>query len=276
MSVATDLTERPSLFGRRLKRWRQLRGLSQFALAEAAGVSARHLGFVEIGRAQPSRALVLRLGAALDLSLRERNALLLAAGFAPAFEARAISEPILSEARRALEQILAQQEPFPAVVMDRGWNIVMRNEAAVRMRRAMVRDDEALAAGEAARNAICAMFHPKLYRPWILNWEEVAADLLMRLRNEAAEAPPDDPAARLLAEVLGYPGAPELRPVELRPNRPLMHVEMRRGDLRIAYFSTLTTFGTPQDLTLQELRLKSFFPPDHEAAETFRRLAAAR
>jgi transcriptional regulator with XRE-family HTH domain len=276
MAMLAAETSPASAFGQLLRSWRAERQLSQLELSLVAETSARHLSFIETGRASPSRALVLRLGAVLDLPLRARNELLLAAGYAPVFRERPLSEPIMADARRALEHILRQQEPYPAIVVDRGWNTLMRNEASRRMRRVLLDEKTLAKAGDAADNAMKMIFHPLLYRRWVVGWEELAPLLLLRLAHEAGTA---DGAhiADLVREIRSYPGvpAPALPEGPLPPNQPLLTVRLRKGDLRFDYFSTITTFGAPHDITLQELRIKCFFPADSESAATFHRLAEA-
>jgi transcriptional regulator with XRE-family HTH domain len=260
-------------FGRLLREWRAVQQSSQLTLALAAETSVRHLSFVETGRAAPSRNLVLRLCEALDLPLRARNNLLGAAGYAPIFRETALAEPPMAGVKMALDSILRQQEPYPALVADSGWNIVMRNLAGLRMRQAFIDNDSYTAAGAAARNAMKFIFDPLLYRPYVVGWKDTAAQILLRLQHEANAK--DAPAARLIDELLAYPGVP--RPsfsAPAPPNEPLMIVTLVKGPLRIKYFSTISTFGTPQDITLQELRIKNFFPADEATAIIFRRLAA--
>lgn len=264
-----------SAFGQLLRGWRAERQMSQLDLSLVADTSARHLSFIETGRASPSRTLVLRLGAVLDLPLRARNELLLAAGYAPVFRERPLSEPIMADARRALDHILRQQEPYPAIVVDRGWNILLRNEASRRMRRVLLDPESIERAGPTTENAMKMIFHPLLYRRWVVGWEELAPLLLLRLAHEAAAADGGH-IADLVREIRSYPGvpAPALSDGPLPPNQPLLTVRLRKDDLRFDYFSTITTFGAPHDITLQELRIKCFFPADSESAATFHRLAA--
>src|SRR4249920_768711 len=155
-------------FGRALREWRTRRGLSQLTLAVDAGISSRHLSFVETGRAQPSREMVLLLARVLDVPLRDRNDLLAAAGFAPIYRATALDAPALGQVRRALDFILRQQEPYPAIVLDRHWNILLANAATGRLVEALL---EPQVVGELGGNAMRLMFHPSGFRPHIVNWE---------------------------------------------------------------------------------------------------------
>lgn len=257
-----------------LRRWRGARGLTQEALALEAGISPRHLSFIETGRAAPGRAVLLRLCETLDLPKRARNELLVAAGFAPAFAETAFDALPSDGVKALLRRILDQQKPYPALVADSAWTIRMANGPAMRMVFAFVGEAEARAAGPDALNAMKQLFHPGLLRPFVENWEEVARDVLVRLSQEAAAGPLSSGAERLLTELMAYPGVPALRRAEpLAPAGPAMTVRMRKGPLRLAYMSMLSTFGTPQDVTLEELRIKLFFPADAESAATFARLA---
>jgi transcriptional regulator with XRE-family HTH domain len=254
-----------------LRHWRAARRVSQLDLALDADVSSRHLSFVETGRAQPSREMVLRLAEALEVPLRERNALLLAAGFAPVYRETGLDAPEMAEARRAVEFILAQQEPYPAIVVDRHWNVLLANAAAGRFLSLFP-----LADVPPPPNAMRLLFHPRGLRPYILNWEEVAGGLIQRVHREAAGGPPDAGTKALLAELLGYPGVPpRWRTPELdKPPAPLVTIVYGWGDRRLRFFSTVTTFGTPQDVTLQELRIECFFPGDDATRDALVGLAA--
>jgi transcriptional regulator with XRE-family HTH domain len=255
--------EAPAQLGTLLRHWRAARRISQLDLALEADVSSRHLSFVETGRAQASREMVLRLAEALQVPLRERNALLLAAGYAPLYRETDLGAPELVEARRAVEFILDHQEPYPAIVVDRHWNVLLTNAAT---RRFLARFPDSAPPGPA--NVMRLVFHPQGLRRFIENWEEVAGRLIQRVHRDAAGAPPDAPTRALLEELLGYPGVPaRWRAPELeRPPAPFVTITYRLADRSLSFFSTITTFGTPQDVTLQELRIESFFPADPATA----------
>jgi transcriptional regulator with XRE-family HTH domain len=267
--------------GTLLKRWRGVRHLSQLQLAADAAVSARHLSFVESGRAKPSRDMVVRIAEAMDLPIRARNELLMAAGYAPLFRETALDELPADGIPAVLQRLLEQQEPYPALIADRSWNIITCNAALIRMSRALVDPESYRAAGRASRNVMKHVFDPRLMRPAVLNWEEVAREIMLRLHHEASEAAMGEPSARLLEELRQYPGVPDYLDVRsgygghpgVAANSPAMTVSMRRGDVAINYVSMLTTFGTPQDVTLQELRIKLYYPADAATADTFRALA---
>jgi transcriptional regulator with XRE-family HTH domain len=245
--------------GTLLRHWRAARRVSQLDLALDADVSSRHLSFVETGRSQPSREMVLRLAEALQVPLRERNALLLAAGFAPVYRETDLGAPELREARQAVEFILAQQEPYPAVVVDRHWNLLMANQATQRFLGLFLPSPPA-----GPPNAMRLMFDPRGLRPFVENWEDVAAHLIERVHRDAAGAPPDGETRALLEELLAYPGVPARwrTPQMDRAPAPFLSIAYRKDGLRLSVFSTITTFGTPQDVTLQELRIECFFPAD--------------
>jgi transcriptional regulator with XRE-family HTH domain len=256
--------------GALVQRWRKARRLSQLGLAAEAAVSIRHLCFIETGRARPSRTMVLRLAEILDVPLRERNTLLLAAGFAPEYQESALDAPAVAAVQGAIEAILAQQEPYPAVVMNRDWDIRKTNAAAERFFGFLLAGQRPVAG---AANVLRLMFHPDGVRPYVTNWPDVARALVRRVRREALGGVTDERAQRILAEVLAYPGVPasvaDTDP--LAPQLPIVPVRFARDGRQFDYFSTVTTLGTPQDVTLQELRIECFFPGD----ERTRRSAAS-
>jgi transcriptional regulator with XRE-family HTH domain len=253
-------------FGLLMKEWRELRRKSQLAVALEAGVSPRHLSFVESGRSSPSRAMVLTLAGALDVPLRERNALLTAAGYAPMFPEGGLESPELVPVRRALDRLLEHQEPYPAVVLDRQWNIFQTNRAAPRLFGHFV-DLEALAR---PRNLLRSMFDPSGLRPWVANWDVVSATLIQRVFREAVAGIPDRRTIALLEELRAYSGAPSSTLLAHAGSLPFHPVQFQKGDLRLAFFSMVTTVGAPGDITAQELRIEAFFPAD-EATERFAR-----
>ena len=240
--------------------------MSQLELALDARVSSRHLSYVETGRSQPSRDMVLRLADALDIPLRARNALLVAAGYAPVFFETGLAAPEMAQLRSAIELILHHQEPYPAFVLDRHWNIRMANQAAMRCTRFL------LGAEPNEQNMIRLVLHPDGLRPVLLNWDETAGDLIRHLRAHIAASPTDERAVALLAEVLAYPGIPPaLGSREVgAPTSPLLTTVFRKDDVELRFFSTITTFGTPRDVTLEELHIESSFPADESTARICR------
>jgi transcriptional regulator with XRE-family HTH domain len=263
----------PSSVGTLLQYWRKTRHMSQLALATEAEVSPRHLCFLETGRAKPSREMVMLLAGALDVPLRERNALLLAAGFAPVYTESSLDAPELTAVRTALDAILRHQEPFPAVIMNSRWDIVCSNDAARRFFALLLGHAEA--SGPA--NIIRMMFDPDALRPHVVNWESVAEALVRRVHREAVGGAPNEGTRQLLADVLSFPNVPRRwrRPNFDRPLVPIIPVTFKKDERTFTFFSTVTTLGTPQDVTLQETRIECFFPGDAETDRAMREFRAA-
>jgi transcriptional regulator with XRE-family HTH domain len=248
--------------GQLLREWRARRNLSQLELASGAAVSARHLSFIETGRARPSREMVLHLADRLEIPLRERNRVLLAAGFAPAYGERPLDSSEMAPVREALERFLSAHEPYPALVLDRHWNLVLANAAVTPMLEGIA--PELL---EPPANALRATLHPDGMAPRILNFDEWSAHLVHRLRREIALT--GDPELELLlAEVLGYPEVrSEPPPVDAAAaGEIVLPLHLEHGSGRLSFFSTLTTFGTAADVTLAELAVEAFYPADAETA----------
>jgi transcriptional regulator with XRE-family HTH domain len=262
------------MVGSMLQYWRKARHLSQLALAAEAEVSPRHVCFVETGRATPSREMVLLLANALRVPYRERNALLLAAGYAPIFQESPMADPALASVRVAVGAILRQQEPYPAVVLNRAWDIVDANESATyffgRILNGRTPPD--------TRNVLRLMFHPDGLRPAVENWDAVAPALIQRAHREAAGGVLDEATRGLLAEILQYPDVPKKwrNPDAATVVVPVLPVSFRLDGTLFNYFSAVTVLGTAQDITLQELRIESFFPSDEATAAAARRLSDAR
>jgi transcriptional regulator with XRE-family HTH domain len=273
-------TDRPSerpAFAQRLRAWRGVRKLSQLELAVNSEISQRHLSFLESGRARPSRVMVLQLAEALDLPLRERNLMLASAGFAPVFAARALDDPEMRPVLDAVRMILDHHEPNPAVVLDGCWNVVMENRAMTRLFGLMGDIDAAWqrCCGDGSRNLLKLTFHPEGMRAFMQDWEGVCALLLSRLRREVdTTGRPGERA--LLAEILNYPGLPEavlsVDP-EVAPS-PVIPLTLGAGGVSLSLFSMISTFGTAQDVTTDELRIESFFPADEASAALLKMMAA--
>jgi transcriptional regulator with XRE-family HTH domain len=244
--------------------------MSQLALAAEAEISARHLCFLETGRAQPSREMVHLLAGALDVPLNDRNAMLLAAGFAPAYAERGLDAPELQHVRRVFDFILQRQEPFPAIVVDGAWTIVLRNEAAARIFGTFLGGVDLEPAR--ARNAMHLICHPRGLRHFIVNWEEFAGPLIQTLHREAAGS---RAAGALRDELLAYPGMPARWrvPDPAAPMPPVVTMRLKKDDLSLGFFSTLTMLATPRDVTLEHLRIECFYPIDRETEAAARRLA---
>jgi transcriptional regulator with XRE-family HTH domain len=264
--------ESESAFGQLLREWRSRRRVSQLDLAVEADVSSRHVSFIETGRAKPSREMVLMLARVLDMPLRDRNELLIAAGYAAVYHATDLDAPALEQARRAVDFMLRQQEPYPAIAVDRSWAILKANGGAVRLVDAFA---DPSAASEWGGNAMRLMFHPRGFRPHIVNWEAMAAALIQWLHRDVLSGLGGAETRRLLDELLSYPGVPpRWRGLDLDVSTaPFLAIEFQKDDLELRFFSTLTSLGTPHDITLQELRIEAFFPADAASEEVSRRMA---
>ncbi|MFZ0377939.1 MAG: helix-turn-helix transcriptional regulator [Solirubrobacteraceae bacterium] len=254
IALAHPAAQRASI-GDLLRAWRQRRSLSQLELALEADVSSRHVSFLETGRARPSREMVLRLAEHLDIPLRERNRLLLAAGYAPLYVERSLEEPEMAPVHQALDRFLRAHEPYPAVVIDRHHNLVSANDALGALIEGVA--PELL---EPPANALRVALHPEGMAPRVLNLPEWSAHLLHRLRREAALAA-DPELKRLHDELAAYPG------VCLEPPREegavddiVVPLRLQTADRELAFFSTISIFGSPVDITLDELMIEAFYP----------------
>lgn len=254
-----------SSFGALLRHWRAARHVSQLELASEADISTRHLSFLETGRARPSRVMVRRLAETLALPFRERNDLLTAAGFAPIHEERNLHEPVMARFRSAIQWMLDKQEPYPALVMDRHWNFVELNRGA----RALVQAFLPPAALERYPNAMELLFAGDGLRPWVENWDEVASILLARIHREHIQLPTDQHLAALYEQLASAEAVPhDWRGIAACADPgPVLPLVLEKDGFRSSMFTTITTFGTPHDVTLQELRIESYFPADAETEQ---------
>src|ERR1700754_1023827 len=253
-------------FADSLRWWRRHRALSQFELAGRADISQRHLSFMELGRASPSREMVMRLAAALDVPLRQHNALLTSAGFAPVWRQTDLAAPELSQVRSALDYMLAQQEPFPGVAVDRHWNLLQANSGAVRLIEFLVGP---LAPGTTV-NLADALVAPDVLRPYLVNWADVVRYSVRSVEADAAADGTPETAA-LHERLLAYDGVRAA--VSTNPElamTPVLPMHFRKGKTDLLLFTTIATLGTPQDVTLQELRVECFFPMDDATARILR------
>ena len=260
--------------GNLLRHWRDVRGRSQFDLALDAGVSQRHISFIESGRSAPGRQTLLEIAQALEIPLRERNALLLAAGFAPLYSESPWNATEMQSIEKALRRMLRQQEPFPAVVMDRYWNVLMTNEATTRLFNRFVD----LSRRSLPRNLLHLMFDPEGMRPFIANWDDVGRSLIQRVHRESTERVVDLKTKALLAELLAYPGIDptwkntrSLFVDAAASSLPLVPMTFVKDGLTLSLFSMITTVGTPQAAAPQELRLESMFPMDDGSEQAYDR-----
>jgi transcriptional regulator with XRE-family HTH domain len=263
--MVTATTTRP--VGDLLRDWRRRRRLSQLELSNEAGISTRHLSFVETGRSRPSRDMVLRLTERLDVPLRERNGLLMAAGFAPVYRERSIDSPEMRPARQALNKVLDGHEPYPALVVDRSWNLLMANEAAMLF---LENVPEELV--RPPINIHRLALHPRGLAARVVNLPEVRGHLIARMARQVALT--GDEELRALHEETRAYGKDE----DDAPHEPshdiVLPTLLRYGDRVLGFFSTVTTFGTAADVTLSELAIEAFFPADDETAEFLRARAA--
>jgi transcriptional regulator with XRE-family HTH domain len=263
--MTSRTTPRP--FGEHLRHWRQRRRLSQLDLASDAEISTRHLSFVETGRSSPSREMVLRLAERLQVPLRERNALLVAAGYAPMYRERPLDDPALAAARQAVDLILKGHEPFPALAVDRHWNLVAANSMVPHL---LAGADPSLLQGP--MNVLRLSLHPQGLAPRIVNLAQWRRHLFERLRQQIQQTG-DAALVMLLEELQGYP-APADQQADLEGEHLgiAMPLQFRSPQGVLSFISTTTVFGTPNDVTLQELALETFFPADQATAAALRQL----
>jgi transcriptional regulator with XRE-family HTH domain len=246
-----------------LRHWRDVRSKSQLDLSLDTGVSQRHISFIESGRSLPGRQTLMDIAQALDVPLRDRNTLLLAAGYAPIYADGAWDAKEMQSVTGALARMLRQHEPFPAVVMDRHWNVLMTNAAAPRFFNCFVD----MAARKAPRNMLHLMFDPAGMRPFIANWEDVAKGLFERVYRESVGRVIDDGTRELLAALLAYPDVSvDWKAPRTHSTMPVIPFSFIGDGRLLHYFSMVTTVGTPQAVAAQELRIESMFPAD-EATE---------
>ena len=248
-----------------LRYWRDMRGRSQLDLSLDTGVSQRHISFIESGRSVPSRQTLMDIAQALDIPLRDRNAVLLAAGYAPIYSEGTWDAVEMQSVTSALGRILRQHEPFPAVVMDRYWDVLMTNESAPSFFNCFID----MAARKRPRNMLHLMFDPDGMRPFVANWEDVAKGLIQRVYRESVGRVIDDKTKELLATLLAYPGVKTdwknpkaLGATPVTPTMPVIPLSFVKDNKVLNYFSMVTTVGTPQTIAAQELRIECMFPAD--------------
>lgn len=270
--MATSLSQqRPETeagFPRLLREWRQKCRLSQLDLALTAGVSQRHLSFLESGRANPSRTMILQLSETLQVPLRTRNTWLAAAGFAPLFRTRALDDPQMAQVMSAIRMMLKAHEPFPAIAIDRAWNVRMSNASFDRLG-AMLGDDIWDRVGGETRNLMRLFFHPAGIRPLITNWASVGPLVWQRAQREAETLAGADMKAVL--DALGPMQDETILWSEAETALvPVMPFNLQIGDLRVSMFTVIATFGTAQDVTADELRIETLYPADAATEALFR------
>ena len=259
-----------SAFGRLLKDWRGRRGFSQLDLALATHTTQRHLSFIESGRAKPSREMILRLTATMNLPLRQQNALMLAAGYAPLWRERDLSAPDLAIVNSALDFMLAQHEPYPAFVIDRRWNLLRANRGALKLTEFLTGTTSPTTSSEPINLAV-ALLAPEGLRPFIVNWQDVALHFIRGVEADAhADGMPE--TAGLLDRLLALPDVPALSDLMAAEEgqSPVLPMHFQRDGTSLRLFTTIATLGTPRDVTLEEIRIEFFFPMDEPTAQTFR------
>jgi transcriptional regulator with XRE-family HTH domain len=253
----TTLTE-PTV-GKLIREWRTRRHLSQMALASDAAVSTRYLSFIETGRARPSREMVLHLAEELQVPLRERNGLLMAAGYAPFFPQRSLEDEEMAPVREAVDRFLEAHSPYPAAVVDRHWNLVASNDGISRLT-----DGVSPALLEPPANVFRIALHPDGMAPRILNFAEWSGYIIARVGRQA-DLTADPVLQELYDELSGYPGVSSER--HINGSEPVLMHRLRLADQELSFFSTVTTFGTATDVTLAELTLEAFYPADARTKE---------
>ena len=265
----------PGELGNLLRYWRDVRGVSQLDLSLEAGVSQRQISFIESGRSVPGRQTILSLAQTLDVPLRERNALLLAAGYAPVYSEAPWNAQEMHSVIRALERVVRQHEPFPAIVMDRHWNVLMTNDAAPRFFSHFID----MASREGPRNMLHLIFDPQGMRPFVADWDNVSRSLLQRVYRESVGHVIDDDTTRLLDELLAYPDVPRdwkaHHAPATTPTMPVIPLGFVSEGVVLRYFSMVTSVGTPQTVAAQELRLECMFPADDATEARHQQLLAA-
>jgi len=273
MSSLQPLSGADSGFPRLLKAWRRRRRLSQLDLALSSGVSQRHVSFLESGRANPSRNMILQLSETLDVPLRERNDWLTAAGFAPLFQARALDDPQMDQVMSAVRMMLRAHEPFPAIALDRAWNIRMSN-APFDLLGAMLGEDVwTRVGGGGERNLMRLFFHPQGIRPLVTNWAAIGP-LIWRRAEREAEAVGGLEMKAVLADLAPSQDADVLWSGAGAALVPILPFDIAVNGLRISMFAIVATFGTAQDVTADELRIETLFPADAETEALFRGAAS--
>jgi transcriptional regulator with XRE-family HTH domain len=273
-ATSPDRKAPPSELGDLLRYWRDVRGVSQLDLSLEAGISQRQISFIESGRSVPGRDTLLTLAQTLDVPLRERNAMLLAAGYAPLYSDAPWGAQEMQSVIRALERVVRQHEPFPAMVMDRHWNVLMTNDAAPRFFDCFID----MASREGPRNMLHLIFDPQGMRSFVADWDTVARSLLQRVHRESVGHIVDAGTGRLLDELLAYPDVPRdwrtHHGPSAAPTMPVIPIGFMSDGVVLRYFSMVTTVGAPQSVVAQELRLECMFPADDETEARHRQLLA--
>ncbi|HUA81752.1 MAG TPA: helix-turn-helix transcriptional regulator [Dyella sp.] len=263
-TIRTERTHSSNDLGVLLRHWRDVRGASQLGLSLDAGISQRHLSFIESGRSAPSRQALTSLVQSLDVPLRERNAIYLAAGYAPVYSEVPWNAKEMQGITRALDRMLRQHDPFPAVVMDRYWNVLTTNASSPLFFGSFID----MTARRQPRNMLHLFFDPDGMRPFVEDWETVAKSLIQRIYRETIGRVMDEQTHALLDELFAYPGVDASWRLHgstgSAPNLPMIPMGFKKDGKVLHYFSMVTTVGAPQSVAAQELRIESMFPADEE------------
>jgi transcriptional regulator with XRE-family HTH domain len=266
MSSVASLSDQVLDFGHLLRHWRQHRRLSQLSLSGRSGISQRHISFLETGRARPSRPTVVALSDALDIPLRERNALLQRSGFAPLYGEARLDSDAMTLFREALQLALRHHEPYPALVLDGRWNMIMINDGAIRFFSQFIDLTNGLEAIGAPKEfqVLRLCLHPRGLRPYIVNWEALGYSFLQRARRALLVNPTDPLLPGLIEEIVATPGAPRgwRDPDWTTPPAPAINMVLRHGQATYSLFTMLAHFGSPRDVTVEELSVETFYPAD--------------
>ena len=269
MSQTTAASETSSPFANLLKKWRKVRKYSQLELSLEAGISQRHLSFLESGRSRPGKDTVILLTEALQMPLRDRNTMLKAAGFGSVYTERAMDDKSMGSVKQALEMTLQHHDPYPAIVVDRRWNLYMSNHAANKLMGIIGRPDPSLL-DNGNVNIYRLTFSPKGIRPLVTNWPEVASQLLLRLQREVIEDAGNEFLANLFDEVQTMAGTKPLKADDIATTvAPVASFNMKAGDIELNMFSMISSFGTALDVTASELKVETFFPGDERTRQYF-------
>ena len=270
-ALATSTISFPDL----LRTWRKTRKLSQWDLSLNAGISQRHLSFLESGRSSPSREMVLKLASSLEIPLQEQNSLLGSAGFAPIFQAAALDDASLQEARKALEIMLSHHEPYPCLVANRNWDMIMTNAANIKLFSQYVDPFDVWEKIDdpGTQNLARLALHPNGLKPHIKNWSTFANYFVQALRQELQHNPYATQTRELLDDLMQLPDMPNLVEIAPTTTRPFLVMELLSEKCAVSLFSVVSSFGSPHDATLQQLRIETFFPADPASEKVIRKLA---
>ncbi|BDX05639.1 helix-turn-helix domain-containing protein [Planctobacterium marinum] len=269
-TIKTHQEKTDSAFSGMLKRWRKFKKLSQLDLSLEAGISQRHISFLESGRSRPGMEVILQLASALDMTLRDSNQLLKSAGYAPAFTERELDDKAMVSINNALQMMLEHHQPFPALVVDRNWDLYMANQATNTLLKLIGLPDPSVF-HEEKLNIYRLTFSEKGFRPFISNWQEIANPLLLRLQREVNGDPDNRFLSTLFDEVQTLSGCSEYSSTDIAATlAPVLSLQLQIGDIELKLFSMVSSFGTALDVTAAELKVETFFPGDEQTEQFFK------